>query len=594
MDENPSLRDKFRAIYRVGLYRPATTAGIIVLSVFAAVLEGIGLSFLLPIIEVAQSGAGARDAGGLVGVFVTLYDTLGIPFELEFIVAGVGAVMVLRYTSSFLVAWLRASLRTNYVRHLQTEAFDATLDTRVAYFDQEGSDDILNAIVTQSTYAGRVIEWLVRITEESLLSLMYLSIALYLAPVLTLATGVVLGVFTLIIRSVIQSGYSVGDRVADANERVQETAQAGTQGIRDVKLFGLADELRKDFRSAINQFANETIRLRRNEAAMDNGYQLGTALTVFGLIYVSLEFTSLSLAGLGVFLFAMFRLAPRVSTLNNWIYKAEGELPHLIRTQTFTTELRSYADPEDGTEPLPDAIQQISFDDVDFEYPTGEKALNGLTFAVEKDEFVAFVGPSGAGKSTIVSLLARLYEPTEGKISANDIPIDDFDVDEWRSRIAVIRQQPHIFNDTLRYNITIGNRDVTQEEIERICEIAQVTEFFDDLPKGYNTELGDDGVRLSGGQRQRVAIARALLKDADLLVLDEATSDLDSNIEETVHEAIEAMDRDYAMLVIAHRLSTVVNADRIYTVVDGEIVESGSHRELLAEEGEYASLYQTQ
>ncbi|QCC51768.1 ABC transporter ATP-binding protein [Halapricum salinum] len=594
MDENPSLRDKFRAIYRVGLYRPATTAGIIVLSVFAAVLEGIGLSFLLPIIEVAQSGAGARDAGGLVGVFVTLYDTLGIPFELGFIVAGVGAVMVLRYTSSFLVAWLRASLRTNYVRHLQTEAFDATLDTRVAYFDQEGSDDILNAIVTQAKYAGWVVDYLVRLVQETLLSLMYLGIALYLAPTLTIVSAVVLGGLTLLIRGVIQSGYAVGDRVADANERVQQAVQAGTQGIRDVKLFGMADELRTDFQESIDQFARETIRLRRNEAAMDNAYQLGTALTVFGLIYAALEFTSLSLGGLGVFLFAMFRLAPRVSTLNNWAYKIEGRLPHLVRTQQFTEELDAFAEPTDAEGQVPERIDYTAFENVAFEYATGERVLDGVHFGVDRGEFVAFVGPSGAGKSTIVSLLTRLYEPTDGQITADGIPIDEFDVREWRSRVAVVRQQPFIFNDTLRYNVTIGNREASDEQIERVCEIAQVTEFLDDLPNGYDTELGDDGVRLSGGQRQRVAIARALLTDADLLVLDEATSDLDSNIEETVHEAIEAMDRDYAMLVIAHRLSTVINADQIYTVVDGEIVESGSHQELLAEEGEYASLYQTQ
>jgi len=151
-----------------------------------------------------------------------------------------------------------------------------------------------------------------------------------------------------------------------------------------------------------------------------------------------------------------------------------------------------------------------------------------------------------------------------------------------------------VFNDTLRYNVTIGNRDVQPDEFHRVCEIAQVTEFINNLPNGYDTVLGDEGVRLSGGQRQRVSIARALLKDADLLVLDEATSDLDSNIEDRVHRAIEEMERDYAMLVIAHRLSTVLNADRIYTMKEGRITESGRHDELVAEGGEYARLYQTQ
>jgi len=157
-----------------------------------------------------------------------------------------------------------------------------------------------------------------------------------------------------------------------------------------------------------------------------------------------------------------------------------------------------------------------------------------------------------------------------------------------------VRQQPFIFTDTLENNVTIGNRNVTRRDVERVCEIAKVDEFINDLPNGYESQLGDDGVRLSGGQRQRVALARALLKDADFLVLDEATSDLDSNLEKKVQASIESMDREYGVIAIAHRLSTVKNADRIYTVEDGEIIEVGTHQQLLNDGGEYANLYTIQ
>jgi subfamily B ATP-binding cassette protein MsbA len=155
----------------------------------------------------------------------------------------------------------------------------------------------------------------------------------------------------------------------------------------------------------------------------------------------------------------------------------------------------------------------------------------------------------------------------------------------------VVRQSPFIFNDTLRYNLTIGSRDVSETELDRVCEIAKVDEFMGDLPEGYGTMLGDEGVRLSGGQKQRVALARALIEDADLLILDEATSDLDSNLEKQVQQAIEKMDREYAIITIAHRLSTVKNADRIYTVEDGWITETGTHHELVDSGGKYAELY---
>jgi subfamily B ATP-binding cassette protein MsbA len=223
MSEEISLRAKIDALSRVARFNPLFTFGIIVLSVFAALLEGIGLSFLLPIIQQARGG---EEPSGLVEVFMSVYDALGVPFTLEYIIAGVTLVMVLRYVSTFLVAWLRAALRTYYVRDLQVRSYDSALDAKVSYFDQKGSDEILNAIVTQSRKAGSSILRLVRIVEQGCVSLMYFSIALYLAPKLSVATAVVLGGITIVVQNGFESGYSVGDRVAEANERVQTACTA--------------------------------------------------------------------------------------------------------------------------------------------------------------------------------------------------------------------------------------------------------------------------------------------------------------------------------------------------------------------------------
>jgi subfamily B ATP-binding cassette protein MsbA len=589
-----SRRNKISSLIDVARFNPKFTVLIVGLGLVAAVFEGVGLSFILPIVEIVQAENPIADADGLMAAFVFMYETLGIPFTLGFVVAGVAIVMTARYTLSFIVAWFREALRTYYIRDLQIRAFSSALDARIEYFDKEGSDDILNAIVTQTNYAGRAIQRVVQLTQTLFLSIAYLTIALFIAPTLTMFAIVVLGGLTVLLRNVVAPGYEIGESVAEANERRQKAVQAGAQGIRDIRIFGLANELYHDFMDAIDQFTESRIKLRRNEAAIENFYNLGVAVSVFVLIYLALTFANLSVGALGVFLFAMFQLGPKVSQLNGLFYNLENDLPHLVRTQKFIRELERREEPNESTRDVPAKIDHVEFDNVRFSYDDEEQTLRGVDFEVRKGEFIAFVGQSGAGKSTIVSLLARLYEIDDGEIRANGVPIDAMDIEGWRDRLSIVRQNPFIFSDTLRYNLTIGNRDVPEAELDRALRIARIDEFFDDLPNGYATMLGDEGVRLSGGQKQRVALARALVEDADLLILDEATSDLDSNLEQEVQAAVEAMDTDYAIITIAHRLSTVQNADRIYTMDDGKVTEVGTHTELLDNGGQYQELYSVQ
>lgn len=587
-----SWTEKIAALRRVATYRPTFTLGLVLFGGMVAVLEGIGLGFIYPILEVAQTDGVVEGGGLILETFLAFYELIGLPFTLSNLIVGVALVMIFRYTFSFLVAWLRAILAKHYEKTLRTRAFDGAMDARIGYFDEEGSDDVLNAIITETRYSGNVIKNGVRTMEYVFLVIIYMGVMLYITPTMTAIAVVLLGGITILLRFIIEPAVTVGTRVAEANEGVQRTVQAGTQGIRDVKLFGLTEEVFSSFQESVEKYADSSVDLARNKAAIQNYYQLAAALTIFVLIYVGFTYSGLSLGELGIFLIAMFQLAPRVSTLNSFFYNLEGNISHLVRTQDFLDSLKENEE-SNGDKPV-ESTNYVEFDDVHFSYEDEEQVLRGISFDVERSEFVAFVGQSGAGKSTIVSLLARMYDPDAGEIRADGTPIEEFDLEQWRECIAVVRQQPYIFNDTLEANITIGNRDASREEVEEVCRIAKVDEFLNELPKGYESQLGDDGVRLSGGQRQRVALARALLKDADFLVLDEATSDLDSNLERQVQRSIESMDRDYGIIAIAHRLSTVKNADQIHTVDAGKIVESGTHQELLKAGGEYAELYRIQ
>ncbi|MFB1065826.1 ABC transporter ATP-binding protein [Natrinema sp. H-ect4] len=590
--EDLSWREKIDALTRVAKYRPVFTFGLIILGGFVAFFQGVGLGFIYPIIEVAQTEGPVTGEGRVMNAFISFYEFFDIPFTLGNLIVGVAIVMTFRYAMSFLAAWLKALLSYQYEETLRTRAFKRALHAEIGYFDEEGSDDVLNAIITETRYSGQVIRKGVELMETLFLIAMYFVVMLYITPTMTALALTVLGGITVLLRVVVEPAVTVGSRVAEANEQVQRSVQAGTQGIRDVKLFGLGEEVFTTFLNSVEQYTTSSIDLSRNEAAIENFYRLSAAMTIFVLIYIGFVFSGLSLGELGIFLIAMFQLAPEVSKLNSRLYQVEGQISHLVRTQTFLDELEMQQ--EDGGERPISTVQRVEFEGVAFSYDDDENVLEDISFAVEKGEFVAFVGQSGAGKSTIVSLLTRMYDPDQGEIQADGVPLEEYNLHQWRERIAVVQQKPFIFNDTLENNISVAKRDATREDVERVSEIAKVNEFLDELPSGYKSKLGDDGVRLSGGQRQRVALARALLKDADFLVLDEATSDLDSSLEREVQDAIESMDRNYGIIAIAHRLSTVKNADQIYTIDDGKIIERGSHRELLADEGEYAELYAIQ
>ena len=584
-----TLKEKIEAIKKIASFRPVFTSGLVLFSAFVAVFEGIGLGFIHPILEVAQQGPENVGGGTVMTVFLTTYEALGIPFTLGYLIIGVSLIMISRYTMSFVVGWLKSKLAYQYEKELREKTFSAALDGKISYFDKEGSDNILNAIITETDYSSRTIIQTVEITEKSFIVAMYLAIMLYISPFLTFVAILVMGGITVIIRYVIEPGVKIGSRVAKANEEVQEHVQAGTQGIKDVKLFGVAEKIYSRFNRSINNYKENSVRLERNKIGIEKFYNMTAAIALFGLIYIGFEYTELELSSLGIFLIAMFRLAPRISTLNSNIYKLEGFISHFQRTQEFLQELRMKEEEHEGEQI--NHAEKIEFENVEFSYEKGEeKVLNKINFKVEKDDFIAFVGQSGAGKSTIVSLISRMYDPDQGRILANNRNIQKFDIDQWRERIAVVRQDPYIFNTTLEENIKIGNPQASREEVEKMAEIAKIDEYLDDLPKGFKSELGDNGVKLSGGQKQRVAIARALLKDSDFLILDEATSDLDSQLEKQVQENIEQMDSDYGIIAIAHQLSTIQNADTIHVIEKGEITETGTHQQLMKEEGKYAEL----
>jgi ABC-type transport system involved in Fe-S cluster assembly fused permease/ATPase subunit len=247
-----------------------------------------------------------------------------------------------------------------------------------------------------------------------------------------------------------------------------------------------------------------------------------------------------------------------------------------------------------GAPPLAVTAGRVEFRDVHFAYDPERQILKGVSFEVPAGKTVAIVGPSGAGKSTISRLLFRFYDAQGGKILIDGQDIDAVRQDSLRAAIGMVPQDTVLFNDTIAYNIRYGRVDASKEDVEKAAELAQIGAFIERLPEGYSTMVGERGLKLSGGEKQRVAIARTILKAPPILILDEATSALDSHTEREIQAALDLVSRGRTTIVIAHRLSTVVSADEIIVLKDGQIVERGHHTDLLALRGLYASMWDRQ
>ncbi|MFN3476980.1 MAG: ABC transporter ATP-binding protein, partial [Candidatus Methylomirabilales bacterium] len=288
---------------------------------------------------------------------------------------------------------------------------------------------------------------------------------------------------------------------------------------------------------------------------------------------------------------SLYQPIRRLSGVNNNIQKGLAGVKRVFELLDLHPDV---AEAPDAVE-LPRMKEGIAFRKVSFSYDDdGHDVLKGINFSAKLGEIVAIVGSSGVGKTTLVNLIPRFYDPSEGGIEIDGVDIRNVTLKSLRDQMGIVTQDTILFDDTVFRNIAYGRRNVTREAVRRAAEAANALEFIEKLPQGFETRIGERGVRLSGGERQRIAIARAILKDPPILILDEATSALDAESERLVQEALERLMQNRTTFLIAHRLSTIIRADKILVLEDGRIVEAGTHAELLARRGVYWKLYQNQ
>lgn len=365
------------------------------------------------------------------------------------------------------------------------------------------------------------------------------------------------------------------------------------QGNKHIKSYGMEYFEKKRINTSIDKILSLTVRSFKIEAIATPVAEVLSGLAIVMLVVyggyqvIAGESTSGKLFSfIAAFLMA-FEPMKRLATLNGTMQMGLAAADRFFQLLDIEPAIRN----------KPNAVElcvtsgTVTFENVSFSYPDGSAALKSVSFEAPSGKTIALVGESGAGKSTILNLIPRFYDVTSGVIKIDGQDIRDVTLASLRSKMALVSQEVAIFNDTIRDNIAYGTLDATDEKIIEAAKLAVAHDFIMELPEGYNTRVGENGVKLSGGQRQRISIARAMLRNAPILLLDEATSALDANSERLVQSALERLQQGKTTIVVAHRLSTIIGADIIYVLADGKVIESGNHTSLLAKNGTYARLY---
>ena len=478
------------------------------------------------------------------------------------------------------------------VHDLRSELFSKLINLPKNFFDQNQSGQLINRITFTTTQvsgaASNAIKTLVR---EGFLLLGLLAYMLTLNWKLTLLLLITTPFIALIVYVAGRRLRKLAKTIQTAMGDVTHLASEAVDGNLEIKSFN-AEKYEKDrFFAANASNKNQNLKLEATSNLATPIIQLLVSVSLSIVAYFALGSQlgiELSAEDFVAFITAAGLMAKPIRQLSNINAVIQKGLAAAVEIfdQLDTKE------EEDIGELDSEILGNIKFSDVSFAYNSKEPVLTNLNFSITKNETVAIVGKSGSGKSTIANLISRFYSDFTGEISVDDVSILDYQLSHLRKSISIVNQSPTLFNDTIEKNIAYGDSDIDQAKLKESAEISGCNEFISRLPEGFKSEIGDDGVLLSGGQRQRLAIARAFYKDSPIIILDEATSALDNESELIVQEAIEQLINNRTTIVIAHRLSTIENADKILVLDNGSVAESGTHDELLGQEGIYKSLYQ--
>jgi len=519
------------------------------------------------------------------------------PTVLEVMPYFVVIVIALRGVAAFLSSYCMAWVGTHVVMKLQRQLFAQLILLPISFFDKTNTGDLLSKITYDASQVSNAASnALVKIFREGATVIGLVSLMFYQSWQLSLVFFIVAPIVGIAISIVSKRFRKISKNLQNAMGLVTTSSEQMLKGHKEVLMFGGQKIENEKFDKVSNTVRTQNMKMASANAISVPVIQTIASFALAFVLYLATFPQIMDTLSSGTFvviissMMALMKPIKNVTQVNNEIQKGISASYSLFNMLDMTKAK------DDGEYEVDRVKGNISIDNIIFTYPTAEKpALNQVSFEVKEGQSVALVGRSGSGKSTIANLLTRFYDIDSGEIRLDGKNIEDFRLSSLRNQVAIVSQNVHLFNDTIANNIAYASEGkFTEQDIIDAATTAHAMEFIEGFPEGLNTIIGENGAMLSGGQRQRLAIARALLRDAPILILDEATSALDTESERHIQAALDELQKNRTSIVIAHRLSTIEHADQILVIDQGQVVERGTHNELLAQGAIYHSLNQMQ
>ena len=478
-------------------------------------------------------------------------------------------------------------------RRLGFNAYSKALNLPAVAFEEKSSGEIINRITndadTLSFAFGRLLNMFSSIIA-SIIILIYVFINSWIIGLEILSF---LGILMVVIRKYTPKMKQTHKERKQEQDKFTALTNESIRGIREIKTLGIKDNLITNMRDIIKLIykkSEKEIDIEKEFYIISRFIKSLMEVGTFLLCVILLYHKQISLTFFVAMTYYIYRYMWLIENLTDFMKTYQKTIVSIGRVNDIL-ENRLYKDVKFGKKELKDVKGVIEFKKVSFAYPKEHLTLNGFDLKLEPNKKIAIVGKSGHGKSTLFNLLTRIFDVKKGKITLDGVNIKDLTEESLRKNISIIRQEPFIFNRTIKENFEIVNKDISIEEIRKYAKEAYIDDYIMSLPKGYNTLLGEGGVNLSGGQKQRLSIARTLSKESKVILFDEATSALDNESQEYIKMTIDNLVKDHTVIIIAHRLSTIMDADIIYVVENGQVVDSGTHDELLIKNTNYKKLY---